>query len=57
MEESSFFIQIVNEVFDDIASTFEKSLGVLISPFINAFHSIYNAVKSVMSGYSLVRDT
>lgn len=54
--EKNFFIEVIKTVFGDITTEFKETLDDLIKPFYNAFSSVLNAVKSIKSGYSNVRD-
>ncbi|XP_061168901.1 uncharacterized protein LOC133178169 [Saccostrea echinata] len=55
-EQTNIFIEAIKESFGNITTQFKNTLGDLVSPFFNAFHSVLNAVKEIKSGYTSVRD-
>ncbi|XP_062614230.1 uncharacterized protein LOC134275967, partial [Saccostrea cucullata] len=55
-EQTNIFLEAIQESFGNITTQFKDTLGELVSPFFNTFHSVLNAVKAVKSGYTSVRD-
>ena len=56
-ERTNVFIQVIQNTFGSLTNQFKETLTDLVSPFLKAFYSVFNAVKAVKSGYTSVRNT
>lgn len=50
-------IDSIKKSFGNFSTEFKETFDELLSPFVNSFYSMFNAVKAVKSGYTSIRNT
>lgn len=56
-EQTNMVINSIQKSFGNFSTEFKETFDEILSPFVNSFYSMFNAVKAVKSGYMSIRNT